>query len=169
MTDKILIAGYGSFITNALETLASDGTAQQWHWKVMVKGIARIRNWRRIVPSGWQYPVIVPSPDRNDYVDLLVVETDEANLETIDYVEGHPHLYRRHHVNTKWGLAILYLPAYKTLKSIESKDFSKKDEWISKIQSIENPIARERFPVFFQKQGIRLNEKVLVTSGTLAE
>jgi len=168
MTDNILVVGYGTFIVHALQTLKPDGTAQQWQWDVKVLGLSKLRYWKRIIPASLGYPILIPGR-KTDVLDVLVVETDEGNLEAIDRVEGHPNLYKRHNINTRFGLAFIYLPTNKIYKSLTDEDLARGDTWPERIKLIQNPIARGRFPVFFPRQGIRLNEKVLVTSGTLVE
>jgi len=144
----MLVAGYGTFITNAFSSLKEDLTATQWYWNVKVLGRHRLKGWKRTMPKGFRYAIIVP--DENSHVDLLVVKTEEENLRSIDHVEGYPNLYNRIEIETQWGTAHLYVPSdsFKHDFFPGYLDISE-DKWQERIDMLVCPLARELFPEFF--------------------
>ena len=140
----MLVAGYGTFITNALGTLREDMTAIQWGIPVKVLGSFELSGWRRVVPDFLGYAVIIPDGEQS--ARLLVVETDERNLRRYDGVEGHPYLYDRMLVETPWGKAYVYIAG----EDVSEQDLTQfKDTWQERIDQVQSPLARKLFPELF--------------------
>ncbi|MFW9920423.1 MAG: gamma-glutamylcyclotransferase family protein [Candidatus Thorarchaeota archaeon] len=146
---NVIIAGYGTFITDALETISDDMTAKQYYWDVKVKGFSEVKGWKRILLPRDTHPYIIK--DSNSSVLMLVTETNKKNLKLIDDAEGYPYHYDRITVDTEFGEAFVYVPRDHVLETImkrlEECDI-KEDEWLNWIsRSVRhNKTAMKIFP-----------------------
>jgi hypothetical protein len=146
---KILLAGYGTFVTEAMETLKENMMASQYYWNIKILGFSHLKGWRRVLLPRDTHPYIIR--DENSYVDILVAETDEGMLELCNDAEGYPYHYDRIEVMTDFGLAFIYVPAEEVLPGIIERFQASNnldDEWKQWIKRsvLHNKIAIEKFP-----------------------
>jgi len=143
--DKILIAGYGTFITDAAETLREDMTAKIYYWNVRVLGPSHLVGWKRILLPRDTHPYIIKAP--NHRVRVLVVETDLKNLKLIDDAEGYPYHYDRITIETSYGDAIVYVPRSSVLDRLISEHSANEIEEDGWLEWIERSIQHNKIAV----------------------
>ena len=147
----MLVAGYGTFITYALENMDTDMNTRQYSWVSKILGFDYVQGFRRVTPKGAWFPYAVTDPASN--IEVLVVECSEQYLPMMDRVEGEGALYNRIEDDTKFGKAWMYVPTKRTVEYHDLTKIDFNDSWQRFIlrSFFSNSIAQEASPQLFKK------------------
>ena len=163
--NKVLIAGYGTFISDGLRNLTPDMTTTVWGRPVKVVGATKIDGWRRVTPPNQRWAVVIPDdvkkwwqfwkpePEKH-FFHTLVIEVPLGLFPSIDHIEGYPYYYDRIQVDTEFGKVWMYIPAkgsslQMAVERAQRDNIEMEDTWAEEIAWVENEFARAKYPQFF--------------------
>jgi len=153
---KIRIVGYGTFLRDAIKSLAARISPKVWNEEVNVLGSVKVVGYRRYWPGETTYPVI-QKVDGYFFFGVLF-EIDESRLVRFDQIEGVPTLYTREkiavHYEDDMISAFVYVPSEKLLRQVlnEYELNSKEpgfDDWADYLRDILTPKELDVFPGIF--------------------
>ena len=117
---KIRIIGYGTFLKDAIKSLAAGIRQKVWNENVNILGPVKVVNYRRLWPGATSYPVIQKA-DGFFFFGVLF-EIDKRRLARFDQIEGVPMLYTREKISVHFEgeliSVFIYVPSEKMLNHV---------------------------------------------------
>ena len=153
---KIRIIGYGTFLRDAIKSLARGINPNVWNEDVNVIGSVKVMGYRRLWSGETSYPVI-QKVDGFFFFGVLF-EIDESQLARFDQIEGVPMLYTREkitaHFEDELISVFVYVPSEKMLQHVlhEYKLSGKEpgfDDWVDHLRNKLSPKELDVFPKIF--------------------
>lgn len=153
---KTQIVGYGTFLRDAIMSLARGMNPNVWNEEINVLGPVKVEDYWRLWSGETSYPVIQKADGY--YFFGVLFEINRRRLARFDQIEGVPVLYTREKISVHFEdeliSAFVYIPSEKMLEHVlHEYELSGKepgfDDWVDYLREQLSPAELGVFPEIF--------------------